>query len=318
MTIGLKSNTYIPIADDYTIYHQQVNYAEHLFLSGSVDSSIALYKKTFKEFGFVFAKDCIVAAQIAAYSNESESALYFIHRALLQGVKIICLKDIPILDIYLAKADKWKHIGEVYDSLHTQYLRSIDFKKKMKYVSYYLEEQNAKNNGSIDYTAIVYANYSSIKKETLALGFPGDKVLGIDDESYEPESEDGRLSCENTLITLYHYPCSFTEMKELLLPEIKKGNIHPRDYAYISEFEHRLFVNNHNRFPQCNPSGNYSNYKIDWFKSYTEDEIKTIYDMRSKIYICSFQQDLQKKEMEEKHNFKFFFGFGIGFFEGHR
>lgn len=260
----------------------------------------------------------MIAAQIAALQKNKEATNRLIYRALRQGVNLRCLQSIPIIDNYLSDSKQWEDINVSYDSLHKQYLKSIDFKKKLQYVSHYLDEQSAKIDNATYYPSILLANYAYIVNEIKNNGFPGDKMIGIDDRTYTPECEDCRLSAENTLITLYHYPCSFTDLQSELLKEIKSGNLHPRDYAYICEFERRLFQNNQNRFVRCKPQGNYPDYKIDWFKTYTDKEIVAADALRNEINICPFEQDLKKKEYEEKYGFKFFFGFGIGYFGGHR
>jgi hypothetical protein len=150
--------------------------------------------------------------------------------------------------------------------------------------------------------------------------FPGEKIIGLDDKKINQGRDYCQLSCEIVFISLYHYPCSYTELKEDLYKEVLKGNLHPKDFAYIFEYEGELSKNRHNQFPKiCSPTSKEEVFVlIDWDSPKDESTFERANAQRKEFMVPPIEHDIAKKEYARKNKMRLFFGFGLGYFRGHR
>src|SRR5690606_25655512 len=76
---------------DYTYYYRQTQYAEEALLNGEFETSLKYYDAAFDKYDFKFARDCYIAAQVAAYLNKPEQTLKYLRYCLKTGVRYDCL-----------------------------------------------------------------------------------------------------------------------------------------------------------------------------------------------------------------------------------
>jgi len=167
-------------------------------------------------------------------------------------------------------------------------------------------------------------------EKTIEKGFPGDKILGLADslifkevnkswldlyeqrknhkELFYMTSDDKSISSiQYPIVMLVHNGCSFYLYEKILLDELKKGNIHPREVGLLYDNQYRYM----NYFPKyCKNIVLKGVYKLNLFTEYEDViNIEETNLMRNKLYIVSTYVDDKKKEYESKYGFKIFSGF---------
>lgn len=321
-TIAPDSIFYYPIdTTGYLDYHRFVYQAERYFLDGEDARSLEVYRKVFDAYSFIFAKDAAIAAQVAAKTGALDLFLHFTEKAFRSGVMLDCLMDIPVFAQFVG-GQRLKDTLEVMNEVGRKaYMASINLEQKQRYIQRYREEQAFKKAKAFEsYEQAVLANVAAIRQDIEAGGFPAGRIIGIDGPFLSPERDHCQLSSEVTLISLYHYPCSYSELRELLFEEMRKGNLHPKDVAFIYEYEKELSKNGHNRFEnRCQPMDKESTpLYIDWEEPVDPRTFPAANALRRAFFLPPVEHSLRKKAYAEKHGTRLFFGFGIGFFGGHR
>lgn len=316
---------------DYSNYHKLINEAENqFFISRNVDSSLAYYDMAFDRYDFIFVKDLMNAAQIAVYSKKSFEE--YILRSFEFGVEIQNFDNFPILKNEAAKMFKKNHIKETIKKNRSIYLEKIDFEYLSWMYDLAINDQLSKSKG--DYDKKVNELLGKLAFKINDKGFPGEKIVGIQDSNIFSEIGKPELDFEKkieeccmpklsyfkldedllanklAMLLLVHHKCSYSKLKSVLYEQIKKGNIHPRDVGL-------LYDNNFHFVNQ--PSANYCSnnipencFLLNVFANYPKklsDDIEAIDKLRSEFFIVSVEVDRSKKEYEENFGFKLFSGF---------
>ena len=68
----------ISFGQNYLGYYKQINDAKSLSIDSNYLQSALLYKKTFEEYDFEFARDCINAIEISATLDHNTLTFYFL------------------------------------------------------------------------------------------------------------------------------------------------------------------------------------------------------------------------------------------------
>lgn len=293
---------------NYEYYHDDVNQAEVLFLKEQYSESIDLYKRIFQQYQFVFAKDCVIAAQISLLANDSINTSFFIKRAILQGVKIDFFSKVSIFSSFV-NSYSWLKIQKDYTTLRKQYFKNIDFERKRKWASRYNLEQELKHVKTLRaYKAKMLENVNAIIEECKTVGYPGEKMLGIDDAQLTKRKSDFDISADIAFISLAHHSCSYVWIEKYFKKEIQKGNIHPRQCAYLSDF--LKIIRKNAESDDCDTS-QYRSTFVDWTYKIDVNQVEEVNKLREKWHICSVQQEKAKEQFEAKIGVKLFFGFGM-------
>lgn len=314
---------------NYIEYHLLINKAEELFfVEQKVDSSLFYYENAFKKFDFVFVKDLINAAQISIYSNKPYKK--FIERGFKHGLKLSHLELYPIFKDKIKELKSDRKLLKKYSLYRKEYLSKINFEYLDWIYKLAIKDQKEKLIPYEEYSKIIYNTTEDLIAITKTQGFPGDKIIGLRDslifaqigkpnlDLYNQIKNDNKLdymtnndrnisSTEYVLTTLVHNGCSFYLYEDVLLEELKKGNIHPREIGLLYDNQYRYI----NYFPDyCDKIKLKGYFLLNLFTEY-EDEvnIEEANLMRSKLFIVSTFVDDKKKEFEAKYGFKLFSGF---------
>lgn len=312
--------------DDYINYHKQINKAEELFfMEKNADSALYHYEKVFSGYKFIFAKDLVNAAQIAIFSGRPSRK--YIEQGFEQGLKLSHLKKYPLFSKVLPYWLSDKKMQSRFQKGRKKYLERIDFKYLDWIYKLAIDDQRSKQ--SRNYAALIYKATERLRDSIIKKGFPGDRLIGISDSTifseinkphldlYEQRKKHKELSYmtsdEHILspnwpqIILVHNSCSYALYKDVLLGEIKKGNIHPRDVALIYDNMHRFKDNLAN---YCNNISLKGAYRLNMFTEYTNlTSISETNQMRKSLHIVSIEVDAKKQEFETRFGFRLFSGF---------
>lgn len=297
---------------DYISYQTRVNQAETNILDSNYNKAILIYDSLFKEYDFVFAKHCYTAIQLAVEQKKWDLAFEFIEKGVKQGITVKIIENSPVMK-NIINNDSWGQFKErKYDSLRKIYLSNInlslrdEIEKLFALDQYYTSRVN-------DSRFIKYLfNDLKWKKEIgkivdnklIAIikkyGFPGEKIIGIREEKIrysekaiineelmlnrleEGKGYIGNLSAQYMLI--HYFSNSHPNFNDLLLEEVKKGNIEPYQYASICDF-------------QAKYGKKYKNegYYNQWHRDVSVEKREEINKRRLSIGLETFEE-LKRKE----------------------
>jgi hypothetical protein len=303
---------------DYRVYHTQINKAETLFFcEQSTDSALYYYDKTFSEFDFIFVKDIVNAAQIAKFSKKDYKS--YLRLGFKFGLKLQHLNRYLLFkDVYLKLlADKELH--KSYLTNREIYLQRINYQYLDWIYKIAIKDQEKKTASRYE-NNILRSTVEQLRDSILKKGFPGDRLIGIADSSVfkdagrrEPdfkarpvgrkpnwiEFNTDALSETWALYVLVNNSCAYTVLKDVLVKEMIKGNIHPRDIATLYDYS-------------LDCSKLKGAYRLNPFtpeEVYNKISNKLINQMRKELYILPLEVDEIKKTYETKYNFRLFTGF---------
>ncbi|VXB03447.1 conserved exported hypothetical protein [Flavobacterium sp. 9AF] len=308
---------------DYFDYHTQINKAEiFLYKDKNVDSCFYYYDKTFKEFDFIFLKDLLIAAQIAKINKRNPQK--YILQAFENGLKMNHLDNFPVLKEATAKIIKDDKLQDIIIEKRKKYLSRIDFDYLDRIYDFAIKDLKNRELDLKDYHSKLASNVTVFSELIQSKGFPSDKLLGISDSTIFREvklPKNDITSRENKIPTKHKFYKRITETyfsnyflnfflknaslcffksvsKDVILREIKRGNLHPNDLAYLSDLANYNSVYNH--------LDNCGNLKVYPFFSPKLDEKNefNIYEsnkIREAFYMLSYEIEVLKRTYQNEN-----------------
>lgn len=286
-------------AQDYTKYYQGINNAKLALIEDNLENAVTHYYKTFENFDFVFARDCFNALEVSTKLKHFEMVDYFLKRCLKQGVEFDYLQQKSMLDEY-KQTNFWTKFLIVKDSLRDIYEKNVNWKIRSEIIEMFTEDQRIRDLA--DKNRLNPFKIRKLKKQfeeidrkfvlriieiTKEFGFPGEKIIGIDNNSMHPKIHTNRLTTGMPmLIFIHHYSQPNQSYNSILMPEIKKGNLLNEHYATICDFQYTYGKGKYGEIPYYNPI--FSN-KLD---------LKLMNKNRKKIYLLSVDE---KNEIRRKN-----------------
>lgn len=315
---------------NYFDYHKKINKAEILyFTENRTDSTLLLYDEVFNAFDFIFLKDLLTAAQIAKFNNKPYEK--YLLKCFEFGFKIDHLKRFPLFKETYAKFCKDKKILALYKESRKKYLQKIDF----VYLDYIYETaiQDQIDKYEKDYEQKVNRTIVRLVQKIRKHGFPGEKILGVTHTLIFKEAgisrmdindrarknkrskhfvyKSNRISCDVSIPLFLHHRCSFIKYKDLFLEEIKKGNMHPQDLAFINDFNAPYYIKATYKPSYCMSfhfEGIYTFSPATGFLSEPK-KIAKANKLRAKLYMIPYEVMQLKKKYAKDNNFILNFGY---------
>jgi hypothetical protein len=170
---------------NYIEYHKLINKAEtEFFLNDSPKKAFALYDSAFKQFEFVFVRDCYVAAVLAWHNKNINGFHRYTTKGFEYGLPLAMAVKIiaPTAKDSAAQQQEIKQLVAAFTPLRKKYLASINYELLEKAYDIYGYDQFEKNKW-------VHKNYEqlwpSIINQIVAFvnnnGFPGEQLIGIEE-----------------------------------------------------------------------------------------------------------------------------------------
>ncbi len=231
------------IPEDYDFYHKQINKAEGFISEEDYEKALEIYKETFTSFNFVFLRDYKVAAQLAFFVNDKDTAFDLVNEGLASGWELKALKKEKFLSP-LQKEPRWNYIQNNYDSLHSLYLKRIDLAVREGVNELFKKDQKKAlgalfkigNKAQEKYGSEKFAPHSEGQMAQLfvimdTLGYPGEKHIGNDYWMSTVLSHHNSISEEYVRgDTLYNH------IRPALKKALASGEISPYEYALIEDW----------------------------------------------------------------------------------
>ncbi|MEN0049535.1 MAG: hypothetical protein AAF806_20915, partial [Bacteroidota bacterium] len=218
--------------------------------------------------------------------------------------------NIPVMNSFLVTPN-WQQTQSRADSLRRIYLASIDLNLLVEWSRRYREEQDAKRTPR--YAVIVQSNYDRIKVLVDSLGFPSERFVGLDNPRIAPNRINNLSGLENCnaanskiMGTLLHYDNPITDLGfDRCVEAIKKGLLHPRQFASIYTFERYEVsrINDKINIPDL------PDYHFGFsFEEGEQDEDRINWD-RALFGIGALETDIQKEFIARKYGLRLSFGY---------
>lgn len=297
----ILSATIIYSQSNYIEYHKEARFIESYILDSSYVKAVHRYKNLFSKYDFVFAEDCFRAAQTATLSNDSISSFLFLERAVLQGVtKESIVNDSILID--LKKMKYWSIFENNYDRIRNKYTAAIDWNLRQKINEIHDLDQKYRDKHELHpwnflWRPLIWIKWKKTTKKIVEdkliplikkHGFPNEKLIGLDETSFHHKHKHDHLKSNYAFMILIHYYSipRTTDFNDLLLSQIKSGNIHPRQYASLIDFQ-----------AKCGKGKYYKGLHYnEWHQSKNENEIEQINKNRIKIGLELFETHSKKLE----------------------
>lgn len=272
-------------SQDYISYHRTINNGLVHTLDSSYIQALDSFK-VIKEYDFVFPTDCYIAAQVAAYVDSIDLAIYFISRAFESNASLERFTKNEILSSKFS-SNNWSEVSKIKDIITPTYNASL----KEKVDSMIIIDQKHRNKAhrfykyfwwtrSVDkwVNSITSQQVLELKELAMGNGFPSYRTIGCDSNS---------LNSSNATTIFYHWYYPFTDLGEdFLFEELKKGNLHVKQYAILRDIETR----HHKIGEDLNGRKTIYNeycYNINWRDQVFDSSL--IDSERSKIGLMSFE-----------------------------
>ncbi len=240
-------------AENYIEYQKEITKAENLMFDSLFVESLKQYRKTLDAYSFNFPRDCMIAAQVAAYVGDDTSTFYFLRKAVTFGTTFERMRWIRLLYKPFGNEPLRKAFFHDYDSLRQIYSASINLPYRDICIQYKLKELELRNKDQAFFSNRYFVcrpflrkKWMSCCKEVLTAmdslipkyGFPSYKTIGVTDSV---TLSNMALTGADILSIYYHYVCQKNRTWDMsnLYDEVVKGNLSARDYATLQEFDLR-------------------------------------------------------------------------------
>jgi hypothetical protein len=284
------------------------------------------YDKAFTEYDFIFAKDALVAAQFAWKQNNKDKAIVYLLKGARNGLRSRCLDLTPIMKsfteerFYITLYDSLAAANQIYNAALDRSL-SDEWINKQDAIVLALS-----TNEISEFVDAVRNNVARIKELISQRRFPGERYVGISDDC-------STLSNPSVFYSLANYDCIVSEMHDALWTAVKNGELHPREFAAIWEWEFvksaqqmkyitgpfvnatarnyaRIYMKD-NTYVTVNRECNRSKQMLKRFRLLLEVDdlpMEEFNKNRAQYYITSIETDNKKKELQAREGYVFFFG----------
>ncbi len=286
---------------NYIEYHKKARFIDSLIIDSNYTESIDKYNELFSEYDFIFAEDCFRAIQTATYINDTINAFNFLNRGATQGITMQQITRDSILTD-LKKLHSWSIFKDEYKNLRKRYLSNINTELRMKINELYDLDQKYRDKHELHpwnflWRPFIWKKWKKVTKSIVEndliplikeYGFPGEKLIGLDESTFHYKHKYDHLYSNFAFIILIHYYSipRPSELNAILLQNIKSGNISPKQYASLIDFQAQW------------GKGKFYNglHYNEWHKSTIKKDLLKINKARIKIGLESLSEQKRKFE----------------------
>jgi hypothetical protein len=310
-------------AKDYFLYHTYINTAESYLVNDVPDSVYHYYDRAFTEYDFVFAKDAYIAAQFAWLHKNQQKTISYLLKGAGSGLRSACLETNNILTSF-TNTSSYMDVYTGMRSANAVFNASLDMELRKEWTSR-MDEMLLNRGELADYLSGLRGNMARVKELAAKGKFPGEIMIGLDDNC-------DNLSNHNVFYSLANYDCVMTEMHDQLCTAVKNGQLHPREFARLWEWEHvrsardgklvtkkvlgyviaglvMIYLKD-NAYVETNSNCMRDLKKVRSFRLLLDvPDVSTeeINANRSKYYITSLEVDEKKRKLEAAQGYRFFY-----------
>ena len=175
---------------NYLEYHTEISKAEEFIVNRQFNESLEIYRMLTDKYGHMFLRDIKVAAQLAAYSNETDNLFYFLEKGMKKGWTSKEIMNMKILKKY-KNDNRWEKLKANKDQFRLEFDSSIDLQLRTEIREMFKEDQKRAirvaltptNKWREQYTnrKFVPNNRAQVRRINQIIdqrGFPGENIIG--------------------------------------------------------------------------------------------------------------------------------------------
>lgn len=337
LTVFLMSANDCAAKEDYIAYHKAILHCERAFLfDNDIPKALSEYRKVVASYKKPFAKDCLVALQLACYSGDKEAASFFLQKAFSRGLDWAALGQSVWISKMLAENAMLKSSAEAaYSGLHAQFLESVDKGLRQQVIDMKNLDDSLKAiyNGKPreEFERLKVAHRRAVDSNTVILaqltnkyGFLGDNRIGFLDYGFDFTAYGGGnveevkaeycYQMRSLVDQLYfHQGCCYFMAPAALDKALHDGEVTPGMYAMIYEWAHDDVNSGRPEMNLCQDMHSqqekmyrYGRYLVQ--PSTPGFDTAKVNRYRDEISLASVEHAVRKSAYAKEHNMRLFFG----------
>ncbi len=291
----------IAFSQNYIDFQKNITRAEIAILDSNYNEASNIYYDLFQNYDFVFLGNCVSACQSSIALNNDSLAFYFAERAVKQGLKMNQIETEKTLKLLKTKP-QWNTFSANYDSLRAIYTKSVNWELRKKINELYDRDQLWRDRHELQWWNFLWKPlikrrwYKELEQiveiELVPLinqyGYPGEKLIGVDEKYMHHKSKNDSYNSSKIVIILIHYYSKNRSLDDtFLLEEIKKGNLHAKQFADFHDFRASYSAKD-------SPAKN--EYYCQWCYNlkFSKTEIEEINKRRAEIGLGTYEQRIRE------------------------
>lgn len=237
------------VAQNYVDYHTSINEAREKVYQGTYQVALQIYQDVFKQFEFRFARDCVNAAELAAYLERDETTAYFVAAALQGGIPLSFFLSQERFKKF-RRSSFWSDITAAANGWFAAYENSLDLKLRQEINQMFQADQRIRKSYyrwyNLLWRSAIGRKWKKLNARqverlveiTKTKGFPGEQLIGIDYPAHHPKIPAQSFSAGMPIaILLHHYSQAKPSHDELWLEQVATGYLHNQHFATICDFQ---------------------------------------------------------------------------------
>ncbi|ETN94479.1 hypothetical protein [Zhouia amylolytica] len=242
---------------DYIAYMRTINKAESYILKEQYDSALVMYKRAFKNIDKPLAGHSFTAMQTSAYLDKEKDFKNLTNQTFKCGLEIEDITSDSLLSDYIRTHKLNDFLHSSYKKNNPVYKNRINISLKdsiiklaqwdSKWKRYYTDSLSKVHPEKEELYKYQYDTIVSEIVEDYLIpiiekyGYPGERMIGHGRTGITGRSSYRSITVRNLLMHYYGIPKTQKQCRynSLFLNEVYKGNMSPRDYATIIDFQIR-------------------------------------------------------------------------------
>lgn len=291
---------------DYIDYQRTFNRVDEDLLEEDYRTALLRLDSVYDSYTFIYAQHCFKAVQVCCKSGDSIRAAKWVEKGFIQGIPLWMIRNNELSRTVL-EYENVSQVVNMFDSLHHVYIESIDtnLRKTIDSLIYTDQKFTGKVNDGFLPLRLTYHNIRWLKNNKrqferlhqiiVEFGYPGEQLIGlpsiIDDSAYMIKDflyYGPRLIERSAFTMLVHcYSNPRPDINDLLLLNVKLGNMPPREYGAINDFLAKWGRHKY---------GDYPYYNV-WHTDLSESNAASIDQRRYLIGLNSYAQQRRNAEI---------------------
>ena len=225
---------------NYLDYHNRIIKAEEYIVNRKFNESLNIYRSLSHEYDYMFLRDCKVAAQLSAYTGNTDNLFYFLEKGLKTGWP---LKEMAKNKHFkkFKSDDRWGKLKDNEDEYKREFLQNINLLLRTEVREMFAKDQKRALRVALTpvkkwrerYTnrKFVPNNRGQVRRINEIIdqtGFPGEKIIG--DKSWA-----------TVIISHNEHDTIYEELRPKLYKAFERGELSAIDLAVIETW--RIVVN---------------------------------------------------------------------------
>jgi hypothetical protein len=217
---------------NYLEYHTEISKAEEFIVTRQFNQSLEIYRMLQDKFEHMFLRDIKVAAQLAAYSNDTDNLFYFLEKGMKKGWASKEIMKMKMIEKY--KNDtRWEKLKANKDQFKKEFESSINLQLRTEIKDMFKEDQKRairvaltpikKWRDSYTNRKFVPNNRTQVRRINQIidqLGYPGEKIIG--DKSWA-----------TVIISHNEHDTIYNQLRPKLYSAFERGELSAIDLAII-------------------------------------------------------------------------------------